>query len=134
VINALENRGVAETQRTRREKPLMTKAYRFLILLVTSLVLFGLILLRSTKSANLERPFESVSIKFHIFSKTVYRDQSQHLEGCVSCHGQIEPMHKYGTTETLTQLKDGKDAVGLTCTACHGGNPVPTKKGDAPKI
>ena len=46
------------------------------------------------------------------------------LEGCVSCHGQIEPMHKYGTTETLEKLKDGKDAVGLSCTACHGGNPV----------
>ena len=23
------------------------------------------------------------------------------LEGCVSCHGLIEPMHKYVTTETL---------------------------------
>src|ERR1044072_2821583 len=46
------------------------------------------------------------------------------VEGCVSCHGLIEPMHKYGTTETLDKLKDGKDAVGLTCTACHGGNPA----------
>lgn len=52
------------------------------------------------------------------------------LEGCVSCHGTIEPMHKYGTTETLESLKDGKDAVGLTCTACHGGNPVPRKTTD----
>jgi hypothetical protein len=49
------------------------------------------------------------------------------LEGCVSCHGLIEPMHKYGTTDTLEKLKDGKDAVGLTCTGCHGGNPVPRK-------
>jgi hypothetical protein len=55
------------------------------------------------------------------------------LEGCITCHGQIEPMHKYGTTETLDQLKDGKDAVGLTCTACHGGNPVPRKTSDDPK-
>jgi hypothetical protein len=54
------------------------------------------------------------------------------LEGCVTCHGQIEPMHKYGTTETLDKLKDGKDAVGLTCTACHGGNPVPRKTSDDP--
>ena len=23
------------------------------------------------------------------------------VEGCVSCHAMIEPMHKYGTTETL---------------------------------
>ncbi|MEO8434761.1 MAG: hypothetical protein ABI596_07685 [Pyrinomonadaceae bacterium] len=50
------------------------------------------------------------------------------LEGCVSCHGKIEPMHKYGTTGALDQLKDGKDAQGLSCTACHGGNPVATAK------
>ena len=55
------------------------------------------------------------------------------LEGCVTCHGQIEPMHKYGTTETLDALKDGKDAVGLTCTGCHGGNPVPRKTSDDPR-
>src|ERR1700682_5527682 len=55
------------------------------------------------------------------------------LEGCVSCHEQIEPMHKYGTTETLEKLKDGRDAVGLTCTTCHGGNPVPRKASDDPK-
>jgi hypothetical protein len=53
------------------------------------------------------------------------------VEGCVSCHGLIEPMHKYGTTETLEKLKDGKDAVGLSCTACHGGNPVARTKEDA---
>ncbi len=52
-------------------------------------------------------------------------------EGCVQCHGLIEPMHKYGTTETLEKLKDGKDAVGLTCTACHGGNPVSRVKEEA---
>lgn len=53
------------------------------------------------------------------------------VEGCVSCHGLIEPMHKYGTTETLEKLKDGKDAVGLSCTACHGGNPVAQVKEQA---
>jgi hypothetical protein len=53
------------------------------------------------------------------------------VEGCVSCHGLIEPMHKYGTTETLDKLKDGKDAVGLSCTACHGGNPASNKKEEA---
>jgi hypothetical protein len=52
------------------------------------------------------------------------------LEGCVSCHSKIEPMHKYGTTETLDQLRDGKDAFRLTCTACHGGNPLPRKTSD----
>lgn len=58
---------------------------------------------------------------------------SPKLEGCVSCHGLIEPMHKYGTTETLDKLKDGKDAVGLSCTACHGGNPVPRKTSEDPR-
>src|SRR5215204_3577716 len=53
------------------------------------------------------------------------------LEGCVSCHGLIEPMHKYGTTETLEKLKDGKDAVGLRCTRCNGGNPVSRVKDEA---
>lgn len=58
---------------------------------------------------------------------------SPKLEGCVTCHGQIEPMHKYGTTETFDKLSNGKDAVGLTCTGCHGGNPVPGKTSDDPK-
>jgi hypothetical protein len=42
-------------------------------------------------------------------------------------------MHKYGPTETLEKLNEGKDAVGLTCTGCHGGNPVPRKTSDDPK-
>src|ERR1043165_2840720 len=46
------------------------------------------------------------------------------VEGCVKCHGQIEPMHKYGTTDTLEKIKDGEDAVGLSCTGCPGGNPA----------
>ena len=53
------------------------------------------------------------------------------VEGCVKCHGQIEPMHKYGPTETLEKIKDGKDAVGLSCTACHGGNPASELKEQA---
>src|ERR1043166_8035626 len=57
------------------------------------------------------------------------------LEGCISCHGLIEPMHKYGTTDTLEKLKDGKDAVGLSCTGCHGGNPTVIKtSNDAKEI
>src|SRR6266516_3867685 len=53
------------------------------------------------------------------------------LEGCVSCHAKIEPMHKYGPTGALDQLKDGKDAQGLGCTACHGGNPIAKTKDEA---
>src|SRR6266851_4208350 len=53
------------------------------------------------------------------------------LEGCLKCHNQIEPMHKFGPTATLDKLDHGKDALGLTCTACHGGNPAVTTKEDA---
>src|SRR5438309_6557885 len=53
------------------------------------------------------------------------------LEGCLKCHDQIEPMHKFGPTATLDKLDHGKDALGLTCTACHGGNPVATTKEEA---
>jgi hypothetical protein len=53
------------------------------------------------------------------------------LEGCLKCHDQIEPMHRFGPTATLDKLDNGKDALGLTCTACHGGDPVATTKDDA---
>lgn len=58
-------------------------------------------------------------------------NQTAQLEGCVSCHSNIEPMHKYGPTSALDKLKDGRDALGLTCTSCHGGNPGATVKDDA---
>ncbi|HKC62746.1 MAG TPA: hypothetical protein VKB86_03870, partial [Pyrinomonadaceae bacterium] len=41
-------------------------------------------------------------------------------EGCLSCHGQIEPMHKTASGK----LEDGRDGQKLTCTFCHGGNPA----------
>jgi hypothetical protein len=57
------------------------------------------------------------------------------MEGCITCHGQIEPMHKYGSTGALDKLNDGKDAVSLTCTNCHGGNPLARKtSNDASEI
>lgn len=52
-------------------------------------------------------------------------------EGCLSCHGKIEPMHKYGPRGAIDELANGKDALGLTCTACHGGNPAATTKEEA---
>jgi hypothetical protein len=53
------------------------------------------------------------------------------LEGCLKCHDLIEPMHKFGPTATLDKLDHGKDALGLTCTACHGGNPAAVTREDA---
>ncbi|HYY93716.1 MAG TPA: hypothetical protein VE713_04295, partial [Pyrinomonadaceae bacterium] len=41
-------------------------------------------------------------------------------EGCISCHGQTEPMHK---TRDGKLKEDGTDRMSLSCTACHGGNP-----------
>lgn len=56
------------------------------------------------------------------------------LEGCVSCHSKIEPMHNtLDDGKLLAQLKGDKDARGATCTNCHGGNPVPSKTSDDPK-
>lgn len=89
-------------------------------------VLSGVLFNRGAGASNYEPATRSTS-------KTQQPAQPPRLEGCISCHAPIEPMHKYGTTETLTTLKDGKDAVGLTCTACHGGNPVPRKTSDDPK-
>ena len=47
------------------------------------------------------------------------------VEGCLKCHNNIEPMHRYNARgDVFDELDAGKDAQGLTCTACHGGNPA----------
>ncbi len=54
------------------------------------------------------------------------------MEGCIKCHGNIEPMHKYNNQgDVFDKIVDGKDAQGLTCTACHGGNPATTIEKEA---
>jgi hypothetical protein len=40
-------------------------------------------------------------------------------------------MHRYGGPAPLDKLDNGKDAKGLTCTFCHGGNPAATAKEEA---
>ncbi|HLL70609.1 MAG TPA: hypothetical protein VK363_04200 [Pyrinomonadaceae bacterium] len=47
--------------------------------------------------------------------------QAAATEGCVSCHNNIEPMH---VTSSGKLEAGGKDGQGLSCTYCHGGNPV----------
>src|SRR6185436_14842635 len=64
-------------------------------------------------------------------SSTEVPQASPVVEGCLKCHDKIEPMHKYGPTATLEKLDNGKDALGLTCTACHGGNPAAVTKDEA---
>lgn len=47
------------------------------------------------------------------------------VEGCLKCHNNIEPMHKFNSSgDVYETLKDGKDAQALACTSCHGGNPA----------
>jgi hypothetical protein len=54
------------------------------------------------------------------------------MEGCLKCHNNIEPMHRYtGTGEVFETLRDGRDAQGLSCTSCHGGNPSAITAKDA---
>ncbi|MCA1594000.1 MAG: hypothetical protein LC754_15375 [Acidobacteria bacterium] len=48
------------------------------------------------------------------------RANEPQAEGCISCHGQTEPMHR---TRDGKLKDDGTDAQNLTCTSCHGGNP-----------
>ena len=53
-------------------------------------------------------------------------------EGCIHCHKDIEPMHRYNAKgEALEQLDGDRDARAVSCTACHGGNPVPKTKDEA---
>ncbi len=54
------------------------------------------------------------------------------MEGCLKCHNNIEPMHKYNSSgDVYETLKDGKDAQDLSCTSCHGGNPAATTQAEA---
>jgi hypothetical protein len=58
--------------------------------------------------------------------------QAPPVEGCLKCHNNIEPMHRYNARgEVFEQLDAGKDALGLSCTTCHGGNPAATTEEEA---
>ncbi|CAN5633213.1 hypothetical protein BH10ACI3_BH10ACI3_13930 [soil metagenome] len=53
-------------------------------------------------------------------------------EGCLKCHNNIEPMHRYNARgDVLDKLNEGRDAQDLTCTSCHGGNPAAITQKDA---
>ena len=65
-------------------------------------------------------------------STTIPQKDDVKIEGCVKCHNNIEPMHRYNSTgDVFDKLVDGKDAQGLTCTTCHGGNPATTIQREA---
>ncbi|HEY6189558.1 MAG TPA: multiheme c-type cytochrome [Pyrinomonadaceae bacterium] len=96
---------------------------------IGTIVLIGLSGARS--SATGENETHAVENVTASPAQTPAASQAEKSEGCVTCHSKIEPMHKYGPTGSLDTLKDGKDAQGLTCTACHGGNPAATIKEEA---
>ncbi|MFN2455976.1 MAG: hypothetical protein ABR577_17350 [Pyrinomonadaceae bacterium] len=59
-------------------------------------------------------------------------DNSPKVEGCVVCHKDIEPMHVPQGQEGKAKIDaQGKDGIGLSCTACHGGNPFGTTAEDS---
>lgn len=64
-------------------------------------------------------------------SKTPNPDDVQ-TESCLKCHNNIEPMHRYNARgDVFDKLVEGKDAQGLSCTSCHGGNPAATTQAQA---
>jgi len=65
-------------------------------------------------------------------SPAAIKSEDVAVEGCLTCHKNIEPMHKFNSRgDVYETLKDGKDAQDLSCTACHGGNPAATTAKDA---
>jgi hypothetical protein len=53
------------------------------------------------------------------------QDQAPPAESCLKCHNNIEPMHRYNARgDVFDKLDAGRDAQGLSCTSCHGGNPA----------
>ena len=94
----------------------------FFLVLCTGVIIFS----DAAKMAGSSPPLNEAGIE-------LFQATPPPLEGCLKCHANIEPMHRYGPTVAgaLDKLDNGKDGMGLTCTACHGGNPVATTKEEA---
>ncbi|HYG11209.1 MAG TPA: hypothetical protein VD835_14775, partial [Pyrinomonadaceae bacterium] len=71
----------------------------------------------ATNSASIAPPARS----HNSASPVSQQAAAEATEGCVSCHNNIEPMH---VTSSGKLEAGGKDGQGLSCTYCHGGNPV----------
>ncbi len=97
---------------------------RIIHLIVLAILVSVVVVLVSSSMAGGSPPLNGTRIE-------LFRTTPPALEGCLKCHDKIEPMHRFGPTATLDKLDNGKDALGLTCTACHGGNPVATTKEEA---
>jgi hypothetical protein len=65
-------------------------------------------------------------------SQSIEKRSDEPVEGCLKCHSNIEPMHKFNARgEVFETIQNGKDALGLSCTSCHGGNPAAIKQEEA---
>lgn len=71
---------------------------------------------------------EKVQVQNPTQSQTKQTEPEAKPEGCMTCHAQTEAMHtrytQKGAEDTLDAL--GRDGQNMTCTSCHGGNPVAT--------
>ena len=64
------------------------------------------------------QPHLPVQIQVNEFGEAAARPQDAPVEGCLKCHNNIEPMHKYNSSGDVYEvLKDGKDAQDLSCTS-----------------
>jgi hypothetical protein len=82
-------------------------------------------------SANGERKSPSAALSSkaaRVVAQQPKPDAPATPEGCVSCHSQLEPMHETGGGKLEKGDRDGQN---LSCTNCHGGNPVAKTKEDA---
>ncbi|MFY9620330.1 MAG: hypothetical protein WAQ99_11025 [Pyrinomonadaceae bacterium] len=103
--------------------------------LVSIIVLLGslalAVLMRASEMAGSSPPLNGAELLTSTSAQQPPTASTAPLEGCLKCHDKIEPMHRYGPTATLDKLDNGKDALGLTCTGCHGGNPAAATKEEA---
>jgi hypothetical protein len=106
-----------------------------LVLLFAVLALLSLTVLSGARSSAIVTDASSNHTQGTTSAQQPAATVLEQTEGCVTCHAGIEPMHRYSTQgEVLNGLtKEGKDGLGLACTACHGGNPAARKEGDGPQ-
>ena len=79
----------------------------------------------SATNASVNTPVANNQPKISNESESSKTQDTEPVEGCIKCHGNTEPMHQYNSKgDVFEKLENGRDALGLSCTSCHGGNPV----------
>ncbi|MCY7375308.1 MAG: hypothetical protein LH472_04970, partial [Pyrinomonadaceae bacterium] len=79
----------------------------------------------SAMNAAVNAPVADNQPKTSNASESSKTEDAEPVEGCLKCHGSTEPMHKFNSKgDVFEKLENGRDALGLSCTSCHGGNPA----------